>query len=380
MKIAVVCCEYNPLQNGHVYHLSRSKQDIDADFVLCIMSGNFTQRGEYAIRDKYTRAVWAVKNGADAVVELPPQYVLSTAKYFAVGAVKIAKLLKGDVTLSFGSELGDIDILKSIADVQEDSEFKDALKKSLDNGNGYAKSYGDAFKTAAPQFANDVLSPNNILAIEYIKAVNLLDANVGLHTVKRIGGAYKDENAEFLGSASAVRAMCKKGDISSVENNVPQCVAKELTPFYIDKYFSANYTFFNLLKFNSDKVELNKIHGVKEGIENRISNLLKESDNWESFWNKLTTKRYTDAYLLRTLTNILVENTFTAQELLAENIQFVNALAISQRGRELLSAFDCEVITKEMQIPQNCLIRNADKLYSCLLGNFFNAMQIVKDI
>ncbi len=109
MKIAAIICEYNPMQNGHVYHLSKALKETQAERVVCIMSGNFTQRGEIAVADKYARAAWAVKNGADAVVELPPQYVLTTAKYFALGGVKIANLIKGDVVLSFGSECGDIE-------------------------------------------------------------------------------------------------------------------------------------------------------------------------------------------------------------------------------------------------------------------------------
>ena len=103
MKIAVIICEYNPLQKGHEYHVSRALKDTGADKVVCIMSGNFIQRGGLAIADKYTRATWAIKSGADMVVELPPQYVLTTAKYFALGGVKIANAIKGDVSLSFGS-------------------------------------------------------------------------------------------------------------------------------------------------------------------------------------------------------------------------------------------------------------------------------------
>ena len=104
MKIAVIICEYNPLQKGHVYHIRKTVEDCACDKVVCIMSGNFVQRGEAAIADKYTRAEWAVKNGADLVVELPPQYALTTAKYFALGAIKIANALDCEKVLSFGSE------------------------------------------------------------------------------------------------------------------------------------------------------------------------------------------------------------------------------------------------------------------------------------
>ena len=164
MKIAVIICEYNPLQRGHVYHISRAVKDVGAEKVICIMSGNFTQRGELAVADKYTRATWAIKSGADMVIELPPQYVLTAAKYFALGGVKIANNISGNVTLSFGSEIGDLETLKNIADLQENDDFKSALNSMLEQGNGYAKSYAYAIAKISPKYSDVLLSPNNILA------------------------------------------------------------------------------------------------------------------------------------------------------------------------------------------------------------------------
>ncbi len=379
MKIAVVICEYNPLQNGHIYHLSRAKSDTGAERVVCVMSGNFTQRGECAVSDKYTRATWAVKNGVDMVVELPPQYVLTTAKYFALGGVKIANLIKGDVILSFGSELGDIKALQEIADIQEDSNFKSALKTSLDLGNGYAKSYGDAIGKVSPQFADCVCSPNNILAIEYIKALNELNSKVLPHTVKRIGGGYHDKKATELCSASAVREACEKGKLNDVRQSVPACVYDALSRSDMQKHLDVKDRIFMLLKYCAPNIDMTMIHGVKEGVENRISSLLDECDCWQGFWSKLTTKRYTDAYLLRTLTNVLLSNKYSANDLAQENINFVNVLAVAERSKDLLSAFNCDVATKSGHIPNDSLIHTADLLYSCLLGNFSNHMQIVKD-
>ncbi|MDE7209324.1 MAG: nucleotidyltransferase family protein, partial [Clostridia bacterium] len=140
----------------------------------------------------------------------------------------------------------------------------------------------------------------------------------------------------------------------------------------------ANDKMFALLKFNVNNIDLKNMHGIKEGVENRIIATLKESDCWQEFVNKLATKRYTNAYLLRTLINILISNTFQAQDLQDQNIDFVNVLAIEKNCKDLLSAFDCRVITKSSDLPDSSLILRADNLYSSVRNNIPQYMQIVE--
>ena len=135
------------------------------------MSGNFTQRGELAIADKYERAKWAIKYGADLVIEIPTQYVLASAEYFALGAIKIANAIKGEKILSFGSETEDLESLKKVASFKENEEFGKALNFYLKQGFGYAKSFSLALKESSADYAEILSSPNNILAIEYLKAI-----------------------------------------------------------------------------------------------------------------------------------------------------------------------------------------------------------------
>ena len=378
MKIAVIICEYNPLQKGHVHHLSCALKDTGADSVICIMSGNFTQRGELAIADKYARATWAAQNGVDMVVELPPQYVLTTAKYFALGGVKIANAIKGDVTLSFGSEIGDLQALQEIAYFKEDETFKAIIDEELKKGNGYAKSYSIALEKTQPFLAHLLELPNNILAVEYLKSLKETQSNIIPHTIPRIGGGYLDIKSTDYPSASCVREHWQNGDLQSVSHGIPSQVLEYLRNTNPDIMQSAKEKLLSILKFNIDSLDLQNIHGVKEGVENRITATLKEISTWQELVDKLSTKRYTNSYLLRTLINIALSNTYQAQDLQNENIDFVNVLAIEVNSKDLLSLFDCNVITKSSELPNNCLIRQADNLYSSVTKKIPNYMQIVR--
>lgn len=378
MKIAAVIAEYNPLQNGHLYHLSRAVKDAGADKVVCIMSGNFTQRGELAIADKYTRAEWAVKCGADTVVELPPQYVLTAAKYFALGGVKIANAIKGDITLSFGSEIGRLNALKEVAHFEENGEFKTALDEELKKGNGYAKSYYVALEKTQPFFARLLELPNNILAVEYLKSLKQTQSSVIPHTLTRIGGGYLDTQSTDYPSSSCVREQWQNGNLSAIAQGVPNIVLDYLNNTSPSIMQTAKDKLMSILKFNIDNIPLQNIHGVKEGVENRVKTALKESSSWQELIDKLSTKRYTNAYLLRTLINMLISNTYSANDLQNDNIHFVNVLAVEEKSKELLSCFDCNVITKSVELPDDCLIKRTDNLYSSVTKKMPNHMQIVR--
>ncbi|MDE5654906.1 MAG: nucleotidyltransferase family protein [Clostridia bacterium] len=376
MKIAVIICEYNPLQKGHVYHISRALKEC-ADSVICIMSGNFTQRGQLTIADKYKRAEWAIKSGADMVVELPPQYVLTTAKYFAIGGVKIADKIKGEVTLSFGSELGDIKTLQDIALLQEDEIFTANLDKELKAGNGYAKSYANALAKTHPFYAQVISTPNNILAVEYLKALNDVQSAITPHTIARIGGGYHQTSVDEYPSASCVRQLWQNSDLQAISHGVPPYVLdylKELSPTHLQV---ANDKLFSLLKFNIANIDLTAIHGVKEGIENRIISTLKSSVSWQELLEKLSTKRYTDAYLHRTLINKLLSNTYSAYDLQNDDVDYVNVLAVEKNKKHLLSCFDCQVITKSIKLHRDSLIKRSDSLYSSVTENIPDRTRII---
>ena len=380
MKIAVIICEYNPLQKGHVYHIRKTVEDCACDKVVCIMSGNFVQRGEAAIADKYTRAEWAVKNGADLVVELPPQYALTTAKYFALGAIKIANALDCEKVLSFGSEEGNMEKLKKAVEFEESKEFKTLFEKFISEGNGYATSYSLALKSFDKELALLLSSPNNTLAVEYLRAIRQTGSDLIPYTIKRIG-AYDSEdlNGQFA-SASAIRRAVADGKTDCVKDYVPDDVFSFLSTLTRDITELTQDRLLAILKYTLSLDGASKAHGVKEGIENRICQHIKNAKTFSSLVSDIETKRYTRSYVRRTLLNIALFNSYTADDLISQEVDFVNALAVAEDSRELLSLFKCPVITKASRLSPDSLIAKSDSLYASLAGDFGKVMKVVKKL
>lgn len=380
MKIAVIICEYNPLQKGHVYHIQKTKADCMCDRVVCIMSGNFVQRGEAAIADKYTRAKWAVQNGADMVVELSPEYVLTTAKYFALGAVKTANTLKGEKILSFGSENGNIDELKKALHFQENADFQKLFESYMKSGKGYAASYSLALRQLDSRLADILSSPNNILATEYLRALDYTSSDMVPYTLKRIGD-YNDASLKNgFASASAIRCVVANGNIDSAKDCIPQEVYEYIASLSANYWNTAHDKLLAVLKYNFSKLNAAKAHGVKEGIENRIAEHLKTSSTFASLVSSVATKRYTDAYIRRTLLNIVLDNEYSARQLADSPVDHVNVLAIADDAKALLSQFACRVITKGAQTDGNSLSSKCDNLYAGMFKSSCDCMQIVKKL
>ena len=208
MKAVGLITEYNPLHNGHIHHLNAAKELTGADLAVCVMSGNFVQRGEPAIIDKYNRAKAAIDSGVNLVVELPTYYALSSAEWFATGATLTLDALKVD-SFVFGSECDNITLLSQCADIlfREPDDYKAELKNNLANGNSFPKARHMALsKIYGKELTNVCESPNNILGIEYIKSVKKLGLAIKPKTIKRIEAGYHDgslDNATISGIASA---------------------------------------------------------------------------------------------------------------------------------------------------------------------------------
>ena len=215
MKTVGIIAEYNPFHNGHAYQIAEAKRITGADYAVVVMSGDFVQRGTPAVWDKYTRTRAALLGGADLVFELPVIYATASAEYFAEGGVALLTALGVD-TLCFGSECGDINALMAIAKLftHESPEFKDALTQSLREGKSYPVAREDAYRAhcVAHQLPiqEDILSnPNNLLGIEYCKAILTQNSALVPFTVKRIGDSYHEETAseDRYCSATALRAL-----------------------------------------------------------------------------------------------------------------------------------------------------------------------------
>ncbi|MDE5548837.1 MAG: nucleotidyltransferase family protein, partial [Clostridia bacterium] len=281
--------------------------------------------------------------------------------------------------LSFGSECEDFSLLEDVSRFEEDSKFKAVLDSYLKNGNGYAKSFSLALNEFSPKYADILSHPNNTLAIEYIRAIRDLSSDIKPINIQRKGGNYHDKDySEVFSSASAVRNMLANGDWENIEKSVPSHVFDSLKYFDKDNISLYDDRLFSIIKYTIDKSDMTKIHGVKEGIENRIANAVKTSKNLKDFFENLATKRYTNSYLARTVLNALIDNKLTADELISSDIDYVNVLAVEEKSKDLLSQFNCPINTKNSTLPTDSLILSADRLYSSVYHNLPNSMTIVK--
>lgn len=299
MEICGIICEFNPFHNGHCYLLKRARELSGCDYLLCIMSGNFTQRGEIALFDKYTRARHAVLGGADCVIELPAAFSVAPAEIFAKGAVKLLSSIPALTSLSFGSESGNTAELVEAAEISDENEtFKAELKRNLDGGESYIKSYCNTFGLAGGN--PDIIDgkSNNILAIEYIKAFKKTDKPIKFYAVKRQGSDYNDYGlADNFSSASAIRNNLNSEKILT---NVPDFV-------YDDLKNCKNLTeeFQNSLKLILSRTraeDLTRVYGCSEGLEHALKRL--ENLPFERIIEEATSRRYTSSRIRR----ILCEN------------------------------------------------------------------------
>ncbi|MBO4323501.1 MAG: nucleotidyltransferase family protein [Clostridia bacterium] len=302
MKICFAVCEYNPFHNGHLRHIERIKEEIKPDATVIIMSGNFTQRGEIAVTDKFTRATHAIKAGADMVVELPAAFAVSPAEIFAKGAVKLINSVKAEKkVLCFGMENPDKTKLIATAKalLNETKEFKALLKEELKTGVSYIKAKVNALEKMNIENVDfDLLkSPNNILAIEYAKAIVSSGADVELFPIKREGADFNDDKlSSKYPSALAIRTAIKEGKLKSVKKCVPKFVYEDLPSALPSADELILYR-----AFACEKSYLRKVCDCSEGLENRIKAFSKTSGTLEELKDKLKTKRYTYARISRIL-------------------------------------------------------------------------------
>ena len=302
MKICGIICEYNPFHNGHAYLIERAKRESGCDAVVCVMSGNFTQRGEPALLDKYTRARHAVWAGADAVLELPAAFAVSPAELFAKGAVKILSAIPAFGTLAFGCEKDDKGLFIAAAGktADESPEQKAALRESLRAGASLTKARTEALaQTGRGDLAQFLLEPNNILGCEYTKALRRSGSRAEILPVRRRGAAHADaEPKENFSSATAIRAAVRGGRAQEIAGSVPPFVFSDLQNFTDDSRYK-EFAHFSAL--TADAETLASIVDCTEGLENRIKSCAKEADGFDGLIAAATTRRYISSRIRRIL-------------------------------------------------------------------------------
>lgn len=355
MNILGLVVEYNPFHNGHLYHLSESKKITNATHTIAIMSGNFLQRGEPALFDKYTRAKAAVENGVDLVIELPTLFACQSAEIFSHGAIATLNSLNCINSICFGSEVGDIEILNTISKilVDEPNEFKLLLKNYLNEGMLFPTARSNALfeyinkynliNISKEDLLNILNSSNNILGLEYIKSLLKLKSNIIPYTITRVNSEYNSEEiTSSICSATAIRSVLKdKNDLSFAKDVVPihtfntlkDKIDSNFNPVFDDMFFE------NLSSvILRDSKHLDKYFDVNEGIENKIYQNIFTSNSLNELQTSIKSKRYTLTKIKRTLNNILLGITKDDMNLVKnmDYIPYVRILAFNDKGREIL--------------------------------------------
>lgn len=352
MKVLGIIAEYNPFHNGHLYHLQESIKTISPDYTVCVMSGNFTQRGEPAMADKWIRASVAVRNGIDLIIELPFAFACNNAEYFAKGAVDILNRLGCVTHLSFGSEAGELSALKMAADFlsQESDQLKVAIKEFANQGLSFPRARYEAVKQCMGGVCADVLKgSNNILAVEYMKQFNLTNSRIEPFTVKRYGTGYLDKNcSEGIASASAIRQFLgNTGDINEVSDYIPVSTFEALNELYRGYNLTLD-DFYTLLIYKiliSDPHVLGNIFSATEGLEYKVKKAASSSVDIDSLQNAILSKRYTRTRIQRLLTHILIQlDKESFSDILDKQINYSRILAISNKGTSLLKHIKKEVL------------------------------------
>lgn len=344
-KVLGIISEYNPLHLGHVYHIQESKKKINPDYTVAVMSGCFVERGDTAIIDKWARAEMALKNGIDLVIELPLVYSISSAENFASGSIKILDSLMMDTYLSFGSECGNISLLNNIAKVlvAEPPEYLSLLNHALATGSSFPKAREHAllmYLNDIRKYANILSEPNNILGIEYLKAIIKQKSSIKALTIERKGANYNDLNLDQkLASGTAIRHAIKtETDIKEfVPKSAYEIIAQKINR---NEIVSGLSTFEQAIIYKLRSMSLSEIAelpDVSEGLENKIKKASDSCNSLDELINKIKSKRYTQTRINRILLYVLLN--ISKNDILDsyKAIPYIRVLGVNEKGKELLS-------------------------------------------
>ena len=357
MKICGVICEFNPFHNGHAYLIKTAKEISRCDALVCVMSGNFTQRGEMALLDKYTRAKHAIFAGADAVIELPTVFAISPAEIFAKGAVKLLASLPGFSHLAFGCEGGDQTAFLSAAQasLREGEHFRTVLREKLRAGMSLTKARAEALSVSANIPADlNIAAPNTILGIEYQKALLSFRSDAQIIPIRRQGAGHSDPLLyEGFSSASAIRQATDTGNVQLVQSSVPPFVYADLQDA-TDHSDYKKIAVYSLL--SHDRETIRSVLDCTEGLENRLLKVAAETPEYDTIVAAVTSKRYISSRIRR----ILAANTLgISQDCIRLGLRcslYLKPLALRQQtARTILSAFSessFPLITRKQDIAK----------------------------
>lgn len=335
MSVIGIVCEFNPFHNGHKYLIDSVKKD--GDTIVCVMSGNFVQRGESAIADKRIRAKTVLLCGADLVIELPAAFSVAGAQTFARGAVKLLDSLGTVDTLVFGSECGDTEKLIKASEAIEKAEVHGEIFKLMQTGVTFAAARENAVRKVFGSEAADVLkNPNDILAVEYISALKILHSKIKPKAVLRKSVSHDSADSDgAFASASLIREKMKNGESFKdyMPNEAYEIIQKEIKDGNVPSdYAKLDIAMLAFLR-KAEAEDFSDVPDVSEGIENRIIASARNSNTLSEVFDSAKTKRYTHARIRRI---VLCAFLGIKNSHIAGGMPYIHILGFSSRGREML--------------------------------------------
>ena len=346
-KVLGIIAEYNPFHNGHLYHLEESKKITGSKYVVAVISGNFTQRGDTSIVDKWTKTKMALDNGCDLVIELPLIYSISSAENFAAGGVKILNSLKVVDYISFGAETSDVNILDKIANIlyEEPKEYKSLLASQLNKGMSFPKARQNAlmmYLNDIRDYAEALSAPNNILGIEYIKSLKKLKSKIVPVPIERYETGYNDLSyTSDIASASAIRNIVKNGGFQPLKSLIPETSFQLLSnQIKLGQNVNDLSVFEKQIIYNLRVMSINEIANlpdVSEGLEYALKKAANISNNLDDLIENIKSKRYTLTRIRRILLYSLLKLTKKDMEVSKKVNPYIRVLGFNNKGKYLLS-------------------------------------------
>ena len=327
--------EYNPFHNGHLHHIQEIDRLFEDNIKIAVMSGDYVQRGEPSLINKFEKTKIALSQGVDIVIELPAFYSTQSAEIFAKGSINLLNKLSCS-HIVFGSESNDLEKLKRIATISMTKEFELSLRKFLAEGLSYPTAFSKAL-------FDEKLGSNDILALEYLKAIKAINPKIEAYCIKREKTGYYDDEKDNFASATHIRKILldynkkKEDKLNKIKNLVPKFSYKILEENF--GVFSCLSNFYDLIKYNIIKnhSNLKNIQDLEVGLENRLYKYSLENLKFEDFFNKVLTKRITISRLQRILLHSLFGLTETITERVKNKVSFVKILGFSTKGQEYLN-------------------------------------------
>ncbi len=346
-NVLAVIAEYNPFHNGHLYQFQKAKKDTDSKYSIAILGGNFTQRGSTSIIDKWSKAQMALDNGFDLVVELPLLYSISSAENFAEGAIKLLDSMKIVDFLSFGAETNNLEILDRIATIlyEEPKAFKSLLSIELRKGVSFPKARSNAlmmYLKDIKKYANILSSPNNILAIEYLKALKKYKSIIKPYSIQRFESEYNSNKISGnIASSTAIRNIIKDDNIPLLKKLLPESSFSILFENIKNGHIVSDLSVFEKeIIYNLRKMSITDIKNlpdVSEGLEHLIKKASDSCNSLDELFNIISTKRYTKTRLQRILLYSLIGISKNDMDMSKKVYPYMRILAFNDKGKFLVS-------------------------------------------